>query len=287
VTEAVRGEGARLIDNAGRRFLEGIHPAAELAPRDIVSRAIVEHLARPGVTGVFLDMRHWPAGRADARFPGLARRCRLYGLDPARDLIPVRPAAHYFIGGVAVDIDGRSDVAGLFACGEASCSGLHGANRLATNSLLEGLVLGERTGQSAARDREGLFEGRIRHRTERSGSGATDLDLDDLRKSLASRMWRCLGVVRDASGLAETGSTLATWSRFLAPIPLFSRGAFELENLLALGSLLTAAATRREESRGTHYRSDFPEPEDRLCGSFLWRRGEQGRFVPRGEVSVG
>ena len=288
VTEAVRGEGAHVVDNEGRRFLLEAHESGELAPRDVVSRAIVEHLARPGVTGVFLDMRHWPAGRAAARFPGMTGRCARYGLDPERDPIPVRPAAHYFIGGVASDLDGRSDLPGLFVCGEASCSGLHGANRLASNSLLEGVALGRRAGRAAAAESTDRFSGDIRHETGRASRGGHEasVDLEDLRKSLASLMWRCLGVVREEAYLSDTATTLAYWRHFCARLPLFTRGAYELQNQLHLASLVTAAARLRTESRGTHFRSDHPRTDDRFRGHFLWRRGHESRFDPCSEEAA-
>ncbi len=280
VTEAVRGEGAYLVDNEGRRFLEAIHPAAELAPRDVVSRAIVEHLARPGVSGVFLDMRHWPKGRAASRFPGLVESCVRYGLDPERDLVPVRPGAHYFIGGIASDIDGRTSLRGLFACGEASCSGMHGANRLASNSLLEGLVLGARVGRAAAEGAAGAPApaARIHHETRRS-VGERDVDVEDLRKSLLSCTWRLVGIVRDGPGLDEAAEAIRLWRFFSAKVRYRRRAALELENLLLLGALVTAAASLRVESRGTHGRRDFPERDDtRFSGSFLWTRDREPEF---------
>jgi L-aspartate oxidase len=277
LTEAVRGEGAWIVDNLGRRFLRDVHPAAELAPRDVVSRAIVERLGQEGVTDVFLDMTHWPAGHARKHFPGLVATCARYGLHPERDRIPVRPAAHYFIGGVAADLDGRTSLDGLWACGEAACSGLHGANRLASNSLLEGLVLGARAGRDA-RVGAPLFEGRIVHRTGRHRPRET-VDVDDLRDSLTSRMWRSVGITREAAGLREAVAAIRTWRRFLSDVSLFGRGGFELENLLLLGELVALAALQREESRGTHSRSDYPKTDDaHFLGSFLWRPGEPARF---------
>ncbi len=289
VTEAVRGEGAHVVDNEGRRFLEDVHPAAELAPRDVVSRAIVEHLAKPGVTGVFLDMRHWPTGRAASRFPGLVESCVRYGLDPERDLVPVRPAAHYFIGGIASDLDGRTRLKGLLACGEASCSGMHGANRLASNSLLEGLVLGARAGRAAAEYAAAAPApaARIHHATGRS-VGERDVDVEDLRKSLLSCTWRLVGIVRDGPGLDEAAEAIRLWRFFSGRVRYRRRAALELENLLLLGALVTAAASLRVESRGTHGRRDFPGREDaRFLGSFLWTRNNPPEFRPGGGATRG
>ncbi|MHC4974462.1 MAG: L-aspartate oxidase [Planctomycetota bacterium] len=285
VTEAVRGEGAHLIDDSGRRFLKEVHPAAELAPRDVVSRAIADQLAREDVDGIFLDLRHWAPEKAAQRFPGLARTCSRYGLDPARHLIPVRPAAHYFIGGVVCDVAGRTSLPGLWACGEAGCSGLHGANRLASNSLLEGLVLGTRAGESSANEGLPRLAGEIGHATGRAERG---LDIDDLRKSLVSRTWREVGILRDGQGLADAAASIGLWRTFSARVRLDRRAAFEVENLLLLGALVTAAATLREESRGTHGRRDHPERDDaRFSGSFHWRAGAAPEFRAREVVRSG
>ena len=287
VTEAVRGEGAYVIDDHGERFLCDVHPSAELAPRDVVSRAIVQHLARDDVRDIFLDLRHFAPGKVQARFPGLFQTCAQHDLDPSRDLVPVRPAAHYFIGGIAVDLEGRSTVEGLFACGEVSCTGLHGANRLASNSLLEGLVLGARTGQAAVGQRAVGLDRTIAHRAGRD-IDQPRIDVEDLRKSLISRMWRSVGILRDGEGLAEGAAAIERWRRFTAPVRHFGRAGFELDNLLLLGALVTAAASVREESRGTHARLDFSERDDeRFLGRFGWRANQSPVFIPMETVSFG
>lgn len=287
ITEAARGDGAYLIDNLGRRFLEPVHPAVELAPRDIVSRSIQEHMAQPDVTDIYLDMRHWPEGHAAKRFPGLARLCARYGLDPKTHPIPVRPAAHYFIGGVASDLDGRTNLPGLYACGEAACTGMNGANRLASNSLLEGLVLGSRAGRTAALEAGDRFDGDIAHRTARVQS-AHVLDVEDLRKSLVSRMWRCVGILRDAEGLPDAAASIRRWRHFVQRVKLFGRAGFELENMLLLGALITESAKLRRESRGTHARGDFPDRDDAsYLGSFFWKSGEAPRFRSLESVTSG
>lgn len=288
ITEAVRGEGAHVVDDRGRRFLADTLPAAELSPRDAVSRAIVEHLARPEVKGVFLDMTHLPAAAAARRFPSLFGTCARYGLDPGRDRIPVRPAAHYFIGGVATDLGGGSTLPGLYACGEAASSGLHGANRLASNSLLEGLVLGWRAGGSAVAAGQARHEGDLLHRTARPKRAGSREDPEDLLKSLRSQLWRCAGIVRDRKGLEESLGLVRQWRRFSATMRLRGRAGWELENQLLLGELVASAALLREESRGTHWRRDHPQREDaRFLGSFHWRAGREPEFVARKESSIG
>ena len=280
ITEAVRGEGAHIVDDRGRRFLLQDHAEGELAPRDVVSREIVRHLGRPDVRNVYLDLTHLPAERARKRFPGLQATCARYGLDLERDRIPVRPAAHYFIGGVICDEAGRSSIPGLYVCGEAACSGLHGANRLASNSLLEGLVLGRRTGSVAAEEgaRHGLFEGELAGATTDAAGAAAATDLEDLRRSLVSLMWRDVGIARDDAGLSRAAGAIASWRRFLDTVRSEDRMGCELANLLTLAALVTDAATRRAESRGTHWRNDHPQADRSGRGHWVWERGVPPRF---------
>jgi len=280
ITEAVRGEGARLVDDHGRRFLEALHEDGDLAPRDFVSRAIVEHLGRPDVEDVYLDFTHLAPDRAAKRFAGLASVCQRYGLDLTRDRVPVRPAAHYFIGGVATDLDGFSSLPGLLACGEASCSGLHGANRLASNSLLEGLVLGERAGRAAGLESTKLFQGEIATPVRRRVG--TWHDLADLRRSLASLMWRRVGIQRDADGLESAIESIDQWRGFLAAVGPTGREGWELANLLELAGLVARAALARQESRGTHFRLDFPHASETMARShYNMQRGHEPCFQTR------
>ncbi|MEE8106612.1 MAG: L-aspartate oxidase [Planctomycetota bacterium] len=282
ITEAVRGEGARLVDNLGRRFLEATHEDGDLAPRDVVSRAIVEHLGRPGVEDVYLDFTHLATAKSTERFAGLASVCQRYGLDLTRDRVPVRPAAHYFIGGVATDLDGFSSLPGLFACGEASCTGLHGANRLASNSLLEGLVLGDRAGRAAQRENTPLFQGQIGTPTRRRGG--TLHDLADLRRSLASLMWRRVGIQRDAAGLESAIESIDQWWGFLDAVGPTGREGLELANLLELAGLVARAALARQESRGTHFRLDFPQASESVARShYNMQRGHEPFFEAASE----
>ena len=197
ITEAVRGEGAYLVDKNGYRFMTDYHPQGELAPRDVVSRAIVEQIRKTHFTHVFLDVRHLPTGAFRDRFPSLAKLVDEFEIDVGKDLIPIHPAAHYMIGGVDADEHGCTSLAGLYAVGEASCSGLHGANRLASNSLLEGLAFGARAGEHAAAAAAGLtapfplaLEAKV------PPSVKTELDVTDVKSSLRSVMWRNVGIER-------------------------------------------------------------------------------------------
>ncbi|MFQ5500957.1 MAG: L-aspartate oxidase [Phycisphaerae bacterium] len=268
ISEAVRGEGAHLVDHTGHRFMPDMHPDAELAPRDIVSRAILSHLVETSSTAVYLDVRHFPPGRFETRFPNIAALCREFDIDVGSELIPVRPAAHYMIGGVAVDGDGRSSIDGLFACGEAAATGVHGANRLASNSLLEGLVFGRRAGARAA---ERAIEQPIptpsrsldHHITP---SSRTELDLADVRNSLRAVCWRNLGIRRTGTRLAESLEIIDFWSRYVMDKVLDDRMGWETQNMLIVARCIAQSALAREESRGVHYRDDFP---DRCDESFL------------------
>jgi L-aspartate oxidase len=251
VSEAVRGEGAVLRDADGERFLLDVHPDAELAPRDVVARGIARAMARQGGRPVVLDATGLGADFLRTRFPGITAACSARGLDWTREPVPVTPAAHYSMGGIRTDLDGRTTLPGLVAVGEAACTGVHGANRLASNSLLESLVF-------AARAADALGAGGDHPRSTspassadiRVADGATPVDREELR----DLMWRRVGLERDAAGLREAAATLAHWC---ADDP--ASAGREDANLLDLGRLLVQAALRREESRGAHYRSDFPE----------------------------
>ncbi len=257
ISEAVRGEGAELIDRAGRRFMVDRHPQAELAPRDIVSRGIVEHLAQSQDPHVFLDARKLGSAGFARRFPGLSQLLAGYGIDPGTKPIPVMPAAHYSIGGVAVDLDGWTGVPGLYACGEVACNGLHGANRLASNSLLEGLVFGRRAGVAAATT-EAPPRANLRVVSDIRPSDKGELDLIDVRSSLRSAMWRNVGIVRSGNRLADALDMIDFWCRYSLDKIFDDPDGWEIQNMLSCAAIVTCAARAREESRGTHTRSDFP-----------------------------
>jgi L-aspartate oxidase len=249
VSEAVRGEGAVLRDADGERFMADVHSDAELAPRDVVARGIAQAMARQGGQPVVLDATALGADFLRTRFPGITAACAERGLDWTVEPVPVTPAAHYAMGGIRTDIDGRSTLPGLLAVGEAACTGVHGANRLASNSLLESLVFAWR-----AADALDVAGSPLALTTSSSAlvpvAGATTVDRDALR----DLMWRHAGLERDAAGLAEAAAALAGW-RADDPTPAGREDA----NLLGLGRLLVHAALRREESRGAHLRTDFPE----------------------------
>ena len=281
ITEAVRGEGAHLVDRNGYRFMPEYHESAELAPRDIVSRAIVEQIRKTQFTHVYLDVRHLPAGQFRERFPQLAKLLDEFDIDCSKDLIPIHPAAHYMIGGVDVDMVGRTSLAGLYAVGEASCSGLHGANRLGSNSLLEGLAFGARAGLDAARAAEAApvpFPLKLEHRIPPSTK--TELDITDVKSSLRSLMWRNVGIEREGERLSETLEIIAFWTRYVMDkifLPADTGGnataGWEIQNMLTVCALIATAAHSRTESRGVHYRTDHPRRDDahwRL--HLLWQR---------------
>lgn len=261
LSEVARGEGAVLRDRNGHRFMVDYHPDAELAPRDVVSRAIVRQLADVRDTHVYLDMRDLPAEKVRERFPGIDSACREFGIDITRHLIPVHPACHYMIGGLASDERGRTSLEGLYACGEVASSGLHGANRMGSNSLLEGAVIGHRAGLDAA------GSGRVPlvaadQRVFAAPRMVGDLDLEDLDNALRSLMWRLVGIERDAAGLSAALERLEAWNGLLARREFGDPDGWVLANKLLVGNLIASAALERTESRGTHYRRDHDSPDD-------------------------
>ncbi|MBL4847867.1 MAG: L-aspartate oxidase [Planctomycetes bacterium] len=265
LTEALRGEGAHLVDEQGVRFMVGRHDLAELAPRDIVSREIVKHLqSRKGV-GVFLDLRHLDADHLRKRFPGINRICQTFGFDFTSERIPIRPSAHYTIGGVEIDENGATSVPRLFAIGEVSCSGLHGANRLASNSLLEGLVYGYRAGrQAAALATESLGDAaRLPLEIAKLESKRrVEVDLEDMVASIRALSWRCMGVERDGEGLEEAERQLTRWGSYVLDALFAGPRGWELQNMLTVSALMAKTALWRTESRGAHHRLDYPERAD-------------------------
>ncbi len=261
ISEAVRGEGAYLLDREGRRFMPDYDERAELAPRDVVSRAIVTEMRRGDAPCVFLDVRHFERGQFARLFPNLNQLCRDFDIDPEHDLIPVRPSAHYAIGGVVVDEQTQTSLPGLLACGEVTSSGMHGANRLASNSLLEGLVCGISAGELAARraaeaDR---FSRPLPVSHILPHSPRTELDLADVLNSLQSIMGRNVAVERSGDRLNETIEIMDLWARYVMDKVLDAPDAWETQNMLTVALLIATGAATRCESRGVHYRTDFPQ----------------------------
>lgn len=271
VSEAVRGEGAVLRNARGERFMLDVHPDAELAPRDVVARGIAVEMAAQGGRPVVLDATALGAEFLARRFPTIDAACRAAGLDWSRHPVPVTPAAHYWMGGVATDTDGRSTLPGLYAVGEAACSGAQGANRLGSNSLLEGLVFAHRAVAAIGRgepwpDAPGWLDDAA---GPASGSAASPAERRDAvpvdRAALQALLWEAAGVHRDREGLEAAASALAGWHASRADRP--TRGDREDANLLDLARLVVSSALGREESRGAHFRSDFPFPAPRALHS--------------------
>jgi L-aspartate oxidase len=271
ITEAMRGEGALLVDADGHRFMPAYDDRAELAPRDIVSQAIVKQMEKTHHPCVYLDLSHLDPVWVHHRFPGISSRCKEFGIDIATDRIPIRPGAHYMIGGVAIDPHGRTSLPGLWAAGEVASSGLHGANRLASNSLLEGLVYGAHAGagaSAAAMQQPDSFQA-IPLVHPKTASHDERLDLLDIRNSLKSLMWRAAGVQRSGVDLRAAGQTIDTWCQYALTRQLPDPVGWELQNMLTMSRIVIAGALRREESRGVHFRTDFPDPDDSRWGQRL------------------
>ncbi|MBX6356482.1 MAG: L-aspartate oxidase [Micromonosporaceae bacterium] len=274
VSEALRGEGAYLVDSDGKRFMEGQHELAELAPRDVVAKAIHRVMLASGEDHVYLDARHLDkadTGFLARRFPTIVASCLAAGIDPATDLIPVAPAAHYASGGVRTDLAGRTSIPGLYACGEVACTGVHGANRLASNSLLEGLVFARRIATDIA---AGLPpQADPAPATPDSPAWVVE---PAIRAPLQQAMTRGAGVLRSAESLAATAAEL---SRLGAAGGRPRTASWEAANLVTVASALVAAAYARQETRGCHWREDFPVTRDAWRGHLLAEIGPAGSLT--------
>ncbi len=269
ISEAARGEGAYLRDVHGERFMFKDDPRHELAPRDVVARAIFRTMERTQHPNVYLDLSHIPKELVLNRFPGINKVCKSFGLDITKDRIPVRPGAHYTIGGVATDAEGRSSLPNLWAAGEVTSSGLHGANRLASNSLIEGLVFGAKCGRGAA-EAAAKMTTTLAALPLNYTTGDTipePLDAADVMNSLRALMVRKMGIVRDKTRLEEAKVDVDFWCRYVLTREFKDRAGWELQNLLTVARLMIAAAMERDESRGTHFRSDFPHRDDARWGT--------------------
>jgi L-aspartate oxidase len=244
----------------GLRFMDSYHAARELAPRDVVTRAIWSEMAATDADHVYLDMTHLSPDYLRQRFPRIYSTCLSYGIDVTEAPIPVSPAAHYIMGGVRTDLWGATSIPGLFAAGETACTGVHGANRLASNSLLEGLVFGERSGLGAARYAAKHPTTRTpsaRTRERKAGGVFTASDVDHLSSSLKKLMWENVGIVRNRKDLTAALKKLREWDRMIKDPPR-DRAVLELRNMVTTAMLITRSALQRENSVGAHYRNDYP-----------------------------
>jgi L-aspartate oxidase len=293
ISEAMRGEGAVLRDGEGAPVMAGVHPRGDLAPRDVVTRAMAARMTALGAAHLWLDATGIPADRLERRFPTILARCRAAGIEPTRQPIPVSPAAHYLMGGVATDLDGRTSLPGLFAVGETACTGVHGANRLASNSLLEGVVFAARIGRALAEGPRAvdnpaqlrpdvgdapppgdpLPQGRVAARPGRPGTGP-----GAVRARLRRLMTDRVGVVRSGAGLAEAAAEL---DRLTVDLCDPGPAGFETTNLVQLGRAVAELAARREESRGGHWRSDHPAPVE------AWRVRQTLTRTAGGDLDAG
>jgi L-aspartate oxidase len=263
LSEALRGEGARLVNAVGEPFMTRYDPAGDLAPRDVVATSMIREQIRTG-SPVFLSLAHLEANRVRARFPTIARVCAEAGLDLAADPLPVSPAAHYMCGGVDTDFDGRTSIPGLYAAGEVACTGIHGANRLASNSLLEGLVFGARAADAMLGSPQEARLRPMRLASDDRSATSTVTGANVQAATVPDLMWEGAGLVRDAAGLRRVVVSVGAESRRLEALlsPASTRGEWEQASIALAGWLVARAALRRQESRGGHRRADFPARDD-------------------------
>ena len=273
ISEAVRGEGGKLINIRGERFMEKYHEKGELAPRDVVSRAIQIEMELTGFPCVYLDITHKPAEFIHERFPTISDTTKHYGLDISIDLIPVRPGAHFMMGGIRTNTDTETNLKGLYACGEVACTGVHGANRLASNSLLECLVYGARAGTNAATfaalqtsHSPDILSARNTETSRRSSVGIDVVAIEAIKEAIRETLWENVSIERNSEGLEQTFAELQDLIADLGDVPAAPESSdiaiIETVNMLNVALMITQSALTRTESRGAHYRADFPISDD-------------------------
>jgi L-aspartate oxidase len=279
LSEALRGEGAYLRNIEMDRFMAKYHPLAELAPRDVVARAIMHEMevSHAKDAYVYLDLTHLKASQIQKRFPRIYATCLQYNIDITEDLIPIRPAAHYSMGGVRTDLNGKTNLTGLYAAGEAAATGVHGANRLASNSLLEGLVYGARAGKAMREELKQAPKSAIAPKKAASQNGPVDAGVEEVIGQIQDIMWKDAGIVRTRAGMQDAIKALEA----LAPRVGHprTRRSYEAANLHLAGLLVVRSALAREESRGAHYRTDYPTHDDKKFLKHSVFKGEALRFV--------
>jgi L-aspartate oxidase len=278
LSEAMRGEGAILRNVRGEPFMKDYHPSAELAPRDIVSRAIISEMVKTRSSHVCLDLTHLDREFVKKRFPRIHLTCKIHNIDITEDLIPVSPAAHYIMGGIKTDLNGGTSIKGLYAAGEVACTGVHGANRLASNSLLEGLVFGARAGIAASHHRPkarkpGSQEARGLHNSPSILPRLSSSFLSGMRTSLRKLMWEKVGIIRCDESLSIAKDSLSQWEPVVNEVSI-TRQEQELRNMLTVSRLITEAAIARKGSVGAHYRSDYPRRGEDWNRHTTWEKGK-------------
>ncbi|MCL5023438.1 MAG: L-aspartate oxidase [Nitrospirae bacterium] len=276
LSEAMRGEGAILRNIHGEPFMKNYHASAELASRDIVSRAIISEMVKTKSSHVYLDLTHLDGDFVRKRFPRINLTCKMYHIDITEDLIPVSPAAHYIMGGIRTDLEGATSIRGLFAAGEVACTGVHGANRLASNSLLEGLVFGARAGIAASRHTPEAHSslspaGEVFRESASTAPRFSTSYREGIRSSLRKMMWEKVGIIRCAESLSIARDSLVQWEPEMEGAA-FAREEQELKNMLTVSRLITEAAIARRGSVGAHFRSDYPERGGDGKRHFLWEK---------------
>jgi L-aspartate oxidase len=289
LSEAMRGEGAVLKNVQGQRFMHLYHEMAELAPRDAVTRAIVSEMVKTCAKHVLLDLTHLEKDFVKKRFPLIYTTCLQYDIDITEEMVPICPAAHYIMGGIKTNIHGETSIQGLFAAGEVACTGIHGANRLASNSLLEGLVYGARTGKRAVE-----YAAEIKGHPEKTDSGidynaflsatAPDFDIDKKRSSLRQVMWNKVGIIRCEKSLTSARNWLARQKQ-LIDASFSDRRGFEFKNMLTVAGIIAESAIARKNSVGAHYRSDFKGKEEGWQSHTVCRKDSAGNVKCQTQMS--